>query len=245
MDADDRPRLGPGDDGGIGVGARAQVHHVGGDDRRADPRQQRIMHPATRAVAVLDPAPVPELGHHAQRHPCVAEHPVDPVRQARTAPGVPLASLQRDVARQRQVRDRTSVGVALFVLVAADERIRGHVAGVDLDRGLARAFARARGRAVTAQALRDNRQRRDGRGQHQPRRQHGCRDVHVVPSVPHIAARLSCPMTRHRGPRPELVTVPCRRQSAKARPALEAKGRGARGHPCVSGCGARAPQCGR
>ena len=72
---------------------------------------------------------------------------------------------------------------------------------------------------------------------HQPRRQHGCRDVHVVPSVPHIAARLSCPVTRHRGPRPELVTVPCRRQSAKARPALEAKGRGARGHPCVSGCG--------
>ena len=59
-----------------------------------------------RAVGVAHPAPLAVLGGDLERQAAAHELPVDPLVEARAAPGVGALGPHRDEARQRQVGDR-------------------------------------------------------------------------------------------------------------------------------------------
>jgi hypothetical protein len=48
------------------------------------------MHPAPRAVDILNPAPMLVFGGDFQGHPFTGENPVNPVGQSRSASGIAL-----------------------------------------------------------------------------------------------------------------------------------------------------------
>jgi len=112
----EHPRLRAGDRFGRRLGVRAQRLRAVAEHHRATPaRQQRLVHPALRPVAVADAPPGVELVHDLHRHRPAHEDPLDRVLRPRPGAHVDPVRAQGHEARHRQPgvgRDRRGAGGA-------------------------------------------------------------------------------------------------------------------------------------
>ena len=109
----DHPCFGLGNDLGLGIGSRQKRRALCLEKNCPNARQKTVVDPAALPFMVFDAPPVTELCRDTQWQIATREDPVDAVTEARAAPNIAFGGLERDKARQRQVRNRPPCAVRL------------------------------------------------------------------------------------------------------------------------------------